>query len=210
MKTILCFGDSNTWGADPAGGPRFDAQTRWASVLRNELGAGYWVVEEGCNGRTTVWDDPIEGDKNGVAYLPACLVSHHPLDLVVIALGTNDLKQRFGVSPEDVARGAGVLAERVQKSGMGPGGSAPKVLLLAPPPFAPMAGTPFEERFAGGEAKSQRLGECFAREARERGCAFLDLGQVIVSSPKDGIHWEPEEHRKLGRAMALTVRALLA
>ncbi len=209
MKTILCFGDSNTYGANPTGGPRFNMRTRWPAVLRHELGPDYWVIEEGCNGRTTVWDDPIEGHKNGAAYLPACLHSHMPLDLVVILLGTNDLKQRFGLGPDDIARGAGVLVELCYQSAAGPDGKRPKVLLLAPPPLAPLAGTQFAEMFSGGEEKSRSLGRWYQRIATEKRCAFLDLATVIVSSPIDGIHFDAPEHAQLGQMVAIKTRELI-
>lgn len=207
MKTILCYGDSNTWGYDPATGERFPPDVRWPGVLRQTLGEGYWVVEEGLGGRTTVWDDPIEGYKNGKEYLIPCLETHRPLDLVTIMLGTNDLKKRFSLSAFDIAEGAGVLVRIVQKSEAGPAGGAPKVLLIAPPPTARL--TEFAEIFEGSEEKSRRFGEHYRRVAGECGCPFLDAGQVIVSSDLDGIHFEAEEHRKLGEAVAARVRELL-
>ena len=207
MKTILCFGDSNTWGSDPAGGPRFDLHTRWPGVLRDQLGDGYWVIEEGQGGRTTVWDDPIEGYKNGKEYLIPCLHSHRPLDLVIIMLGTNDLKMRFSVSAFDIANSAGVLVNVVQKSDAGRDAAAPPVLLIAPPPVATLTG--FRQMFAGAPEKSRQFGAEYARVAAEFGCAFLDAGTVIRSSDLDGIHFEPGEHKKLGEAVAARVRELL-
>jgi lysophospholipase L1-like esterase len=208
MKTILCFGDSNTWGYDPATQERFAHDVRWTGILRRELGDEYWIIEEGLNGRTTVWEDPIEGYKNGQAHLIPCLESHRPLDLVVLMLGTNDLKQRFSVSAYDIANSAGVLVDIVQKSAAGPNGRAPALLLMAPPPLAKL--TEFADMFAGGPAKSLKFGEQYRRVAQERGCAFLDTGTVIVSSDLDGIHFEAGEHAKLGRAVAQQVCALLA
>lgn len=207
-RTILCFGDSNTHGSDPAGGPRMDRHTRWPGVLRDELGEGYWIIEEGCGGRTTVWNDPIEGDKNGRAYLPACLHSHAPLDLLVIMLGTNDLKKRFSVPAQDVAAGAGVLVDIAMKSTYGPEGKAPRVLLIAPPPLAKLAPW-FEEMFEDAAGKSHRLSQCFASVASQRRCHYLDAREVIVSSDRDGIHFAPEEHRKLGLAVAKMAREIL-
>ncbi|MCB9159205.1 MAG: SGNH/GDSL hydrolase family protein [Caldilineaceae bacterium] len=207
MKTILCFGDSNTWGSDPAGGPRFDLHTRWPGVLRDQLGDGYWVIEEGQRGRTTVWDDPIEGYKNGKDYLIPCLYSHQPLDLVIILLGTNDLKMRFSVPAFDIANSAGVLVDVVQKSDAGRDNAPPPVLLIAPPPVAKLTG--FAQMFAGAEEKSRLLGAEYARVAQEKGCAFLDAGTVIRSSDLDGIHFAPGEHKKLGDAVAARVRDLL-
>jgi len=207
MKTVLCYGDSNTWGYDPARQDRFARDERWPGVLRQELGEGYLVIEEGLNGRTTVWDDPIEGYKNGKEYLIPCLETHRPLDLVVIMLGTNDLKKRFSVSAFDVASGAGVLVDVVHKSAAGPNGGAPKVLLLAPPPVARL--TEFAEMFEGAEAKSRKFPEHYRRIAEEQGCELLDTAQVIISSDLDGIHFEKGEHQKLGRAVAARVREIL-
>jgi lysophospholipase L1-like esterase len=209
MKTILCYGDSNTWGYDPATEARFPFDVRWTGQLRTDLGLGYWVIEEGLNGRTTVLDDPIEPGRSGIAYLAPCLLSHAPLDLILIMLGTNDCKARFSLPAPDIAAGAARLVDVVLKSGAGPNGGAPKVLLIAPPPIAPLAGTRFAEMFAGAEAKAARFGALYAAAAAEYGVAFLNAGDVIKSSPLDAIHFEADEHRKLGEALAERVRALL-
>jgi len=207
MKTILCYGDSNTWGSDPATGERFGWTERWPGVLRESLGAGYYVIEEGLPGRTTVWDDPVEGYKNGETYLIPCLNSHKPLDLVIIMLGTNDLKLRFSVSAFDIANSAGKLVNIVQKSDAGPGGRAPQVLLVAPPPLGALSD--YAEMLEGGTAKSKRLAGHYQRVAAEYGCQFLDAGSVIVSSDIDGVHFEKGEHHKLGLAVAAQVRRIL-
>lgn len=206
MKTILCYGDSNTWGCNPANEERFGLDVRWPGILRTTLGNGYWVIEEGLSGRTTVWDDPIEGDKNGKTQLPAILYSHRPLDLVIIMLGTNDLKMRFSVPACDIASGAGILVDIVNKSDCGPYSSAPQVLLIAPPPIATLTG--FAAMFEGAEAKSKLFAQEYERVAKLKGCHFLDAGSVIVSSEQDGIHFDAPEHDKLGRAVAEKVRQI--
>ena len=207
MKRILCFGDSNTYGHDPLTRQRLDRDTRWPGALRNALGEGYEIIEEGLGGRTTVWDDPIEGYKNGRTYLIPCLASHAPLDLVVIMLGTNDLKARFGLTAFDIAEGARLLVGVAQTSGAGPKGRAPKVLLLAPPPITTLSD--YAEMFEAATEKSRKFAAHFARVAGESGCAFLDAGSVIVSSPLDGIHFEAGEHGKLGQAVAAKAKALI-
>ena len=207
FKTVLCYGDSNTWGYDPRTGGRYPRDTRWPGVLRRALGEGYLVIEEGLNGRTTVWDDPIEGYKNGKSYLIPCLETHRPIDLVVVVLGTNDLKMRFSVSAFDIANGAGVLVDVAQRSATGPGGGPPQVLLVAPPPVAKLTG--FAEMFEGAERKSARFAEQYRRVATERRCAFLDASTVIRSSDLDGIHLEAGEHEKLAVAVARKVEAIL-
>lgn len=207
MKTILCYGDSNTWGYRPVTKDRYSREERWVGVLQQELGAGYEVIAEGLNGRTTVWDDPIEGYKNGKDQLIPILTSHKPIDLVTIMLGTNDLKRRFGLGAYDIAEGAGTLVEMVQKSDCGPDNHAPQVLLLAPPPVAQL--TEYDEMFEGAAAKSGQFAHHYRRVAEELGCHFLDTGTVIVSSDLDGIHLEVSEHKKLGLAVAARIREIL-
>ncbi len=207
MKTILCYGDSNTWGYDPARQDRFPIDLRWTGVLARELGAEYRVLEEGLNGRTTVWDDPIEGYKNGREYLIPCLESHRPLDLVILMLGTNDLKQRFSVSAYDIAASAGVLIDVIQKSGAGQNFGPPPIFLLAPPVMGQLSA--YAEMF-GPEArgKSAKFGEYYRRVAEQYHCHFLDTAQVIVSSDLDGIHFEASQHHKLGLAVANCVKQI--
>ena len=136
-----------------------------------------------------------------------CLQTHKPIDLVVIMLGSNDLKMRFSVPAYDIANGAGVLVDTVKKSDAGPDEGAPKVLLMAPPPVAKL--TEFAEMFEGAEAKSTRFSEHYRRVAEEQGCEFFDTSEVIVSSDIDGIHFEVGEHQKLGKAVADQVRRIL-
>jgi lysophospholipase L1-like esterase len=209
MKTILCFGDSNTWGwvpTSPVAPGRYAKDERWTGVLRQQLGDGYDIVEEGLNGRTTVWDDPVEEIMSGKAYLTPCLTSHMPIDLVILMLGTNDLKQRFSVPASDIADAAGLLVRMIQKSEVGPDGGPPKVLLLAPPPLGEL--TELEEMFAGGAEKSKLLGEHFQRVADLLGCWFFNTGEVIVSSDIDGVHLEADAHLKLGHRLAEIVREI--
>ena len=209
MKTVLCYGDSNTWGYNPVTEERYPLAERWTSVLARELGPDYLVIPEGLNGRTTVWPDPWEGEhKSGKTYLIACLESHYPIDLVVMMLGTNDLKHRFGLSAWDIARGAQTLVEMIQRSEFGPDGGAPDVLLIAPPSTC-VQGTRFEEMFTGADVTSPGLAAQYQRVAGELGCSFLDAGRVIVSSKLDGIHLDLSELPKLGKAVATAVKEIL-
>lgn len=131
MYNILCFGDSNTFGTNPAGG-RWPWEQRWTGLLQNELGSSYRIIEDGCGGRTTGLDDPIEGDRNGLRHLGVSLHSHRPLDLVILMLGTNDMKHRFSLLPIDIAHSAARLGELVQSYPYGPAYPVPKVLLVSP------------------------------------------------------------------------------
>jgi len=210
-KAILCFGDSNTWGYNPHTQQRYPRSVRWTGVLARELGDACHVIAEGCNGRTTVWDDPIEGHidghKNGLQYLIPCLESHMPLDLVVLMLGTNDLKKKFSVGPFDIAASVGVLVDAVRRSEAGRGGAAPDVLVIVPPPLGRLSD--FADLFEDGPEKSRQLSEHFRRMAAERRCHLLDAAEVLTSSDADGVHFDPEGHAALGRAVAARAKAIL-
>ena len=94
-RRVLCFGDSNTYGYDPARDGRYGDDERYPMVLQDLLGDGWSVVEEGLPGRTAVFDDPITEGMNGLRVITPILMSHAPLDTVTIMLGTNDSKVRL-------------------------------------------------------------------------------------------------------------------
>jgi lysophospholipase L1-like esterase len=207
MRTILCYGDSNTWGYEPGSKRRLDHAQRWPGVLREDLSTGYLVIEEGLNGRTTVWTDPLAEYRNGKHLLMPCLETHKPLDLVILMLGTNDLKRKFSASPYDIARGVAVLITIIRTSNSGADGASPEILLLCPPPVGKL--TEFAEMFEGAEEKSRQLARHYRSVASEFGCHFLNTGDIIRSSDRDGIHLEAGEHAKLGAAVAGQTRSIL-
>jgi lysophospholipase L1-like esterase len=200
MKTILCYGDSLTWGYDPATGKRIAIDKRWPGVLRNDL-KNYFVIEEGLNGRTTLWDDPIHGGhKNGMKYIIPCLASHKPVDLVILFLGTNDLKTHFSISAAEIASSIRVLVDLILKSEAGPHENAPQLLLVAPPLIKELSN--FAEGFKSGKAKSRLLGKYYRQVAEEYDIHFLDTSEVVIASELDGIHLDVDEQVKLGHVMA--------
>jgi lysophospholipase L1-like esterase len=208
-KTILCYGDSNTWGFVPGSeGERFPWEVRWPGVLQAELGPEYRVIEEGLSGRTTVLDNPLEPYKNGREYLVPCLQSHQPLDLVVIFLGTNDLGDRYPLPPLDIARGAASLAQIVLRSESGPGYGAPAALLCALPRIGDT--TSIVDTFSGAAAKAADLLRCFRIASEEVGAPLVDLGAVTAYDNADGVHLNPGGHRAVALAIAQAVREILA
>ena len=207
MRTLLLFGDSNTHGSLPAPhlgfAGRYPKDARWPTLLAGLL-PDWEVIAEGQPGRTTVHDDPIEGaHRNGLRILPALLESHRPVDVVLIMLGTNDLKPRLSVGPEDIALGLERLVRAIRTSEAGPGGKAPGVLLVAPPPIQE-AGC-LAEMFAGGAAKSLGLAAKVAEAAARAGVPFLDAGTLVKVSPIDGVHYGPEAQPALAQAFAAAI-----
>jgi len=208
MKTVLCFGDSNTWGYEPGTGRRHGHDVRWPGVLRRKLGTDYHIVEEGLNGRTTVLDDPTRFAKNGMTYFRPCLDSHAPIDLLILMLGTNDMKHRFGLSAFDIAAGIGMLLSIVPQLGCGPDGAMPKLLIMAPPHLGPFS--VLAELFAGAEPKSRAYADQLRLFAQQYGASFFDTSEVVAVSSVDGVHFDAENHRKLGERVAELVLHILA
>jgi lysophospholipase L1-like esterase len=177
--------------------------------MATALGPDFRVFADGLNGRTTVFPDPVEGaDKNGKDALLPRMEAHAPVDLVVIMLGTNDLKVRFGASASTIAAGAGELAAHAIGSGLGANGGAPRVLLIAPPPTRiDESGGVFGSDFDGADEKSKRFGDVFGGAAEAVCADFVDAAEHIRSSEVDGIHLSAEAQRALGLAVADWVQA---
>ena len=210
IRSVLCNGDSNTFGSATVERPdgRYLPDERWPGVLGAALGKDWRVIEEGLGGRTTVSDDPVEGiEKNGRTYLLPCLHSHKPLDVVVIMLGTNDLKARFNKSAWEIAQGVGVLVGIVQGAGVGRGGGAPEIIVVSPAPI--LKKLPFHaDMFAGAYETSQEMAKQYKALAETNGARFFEAGKVIRSSEHDGFHLDPEAHAALGAALAKEIAAL--
>jgi lysophospholipase L1-like esterase len=218
MKNILCYGDSNTHGTKPIDFDmldvdfipstyRYPEEKRWTTIMQKGLGDNYNIIVEGLNGRCTVFDDPVEGiHKNGSTYLLPCLESHAPLDLVILTLGTNDLKNRFSVTAFEVALGIGKIIDIIKKSGSGPDGSCPEILIVCPPPLGKLSH--LSEILVGGQEKSLELDKNFKKVAKLNNCHYFNLGRIIKTSSKDGVHYDQEELVKIGENLALKVKEI--
>lgn len=209
MPVILTFGDSNTHGTPPmtdrVSYDRFDAATRWPQIMARAL--GWDLVEEGLPGRTAQFDDPcMDGLMNGFPALRQALQSHGPLDVLTIMLGTNDVKTRFGASPETVMGGVAGLLDLATGIEMQTRHGGFRILLICPPPVQETG--ILASDFWGAQAKSTALAPLYAALAASRGVGFLDAGQVISVSPIDGVHFSAESHARLGQAVAEAVRRL--
>ncbi|MBF9015963.1 MULTISPECIES: SGNH/GDSL hydrolase family protein [unclassified Oceanispirochaeta] len=207
MKNVLCFGDSNTWGYMPGSGGRFDRDIRWTGKLQGLLGPDFYVIEEGLNGRTTVWDDPVEEHKNGKTQLYSCLESHKPLDLVILMLGTNDLKTRYSSPSFDIMLSIALLVSIIQKSGTGRDGQPPEILLLAPPRVEDLSD--FEDMFQGAQKKSESFSADYESVAAQAGCFFLDTKPLVTASPEDGIHLDKTGHSVLASALEQKIHEIV-
>jgi lysophospholipase L1-like esterase len=210
MKTILCYGDSLTWGANAETGGRHDYQDRWPSVLQKGLGHGARVIPEGLNGRTTVYDDyGADCDRNGARVLPTILHSHAPIDLVIILLGTNDMKPVNANNAVIVGHGVKRLVEIVRHHAWPCETEGPEILIVAPPALCETDHALLGPMFAGRIAESQNLASVYRDIADELGCGFFDAGSVAKTTPLDGVHMDAENTRAVGRGLEPIVRMML-
>lgn len=210
MKTILCYGDSLTWGYNAEGPSRHALADRWPSVLQAELGSAVHVIPEGLNGRTTAFDDSLAGaDRNGAKILPTVLTTHAPLDLVILFLGANDMKPWIHGNPVAAKQGIQRLIDIVRGHDYPFDAPPPKILIVAPPAVSRTENSEFKEMFAGGDAASKRLAPLYKALADEIGCGFFDAGMVAVTTPLDGVHLDAENTRNIGKALAAPVREIL-
>ena len=208
QKRVLCYGDSNTYGYIPTGG-RYDEHTRWPMRMRELLGDGYAVIEEGFNGRTCVFDDPVEGGyKSGVQYLPPCLMSHNPLDAVLIMLGSNDTKKRFGMTPMTICQSMMQLVRTAKQYAVNEAGETARIIVVAPPKILDnLMQTRHGECF-GEQAISVSAG--LSRELRRISklmrCDFFDAVPYAEVSTLDAVHMTARGHLQLAEAMAEKIR----
>ncbi|MBQ9232976.1 MAG: SGNH/GDSL hydrolase family protein [Lachnospiraceae bacterium] len=209
MKTVLCYGDSNTYGYNPANGFRYPEDIRWTGILQKILGTEYKIIEEGCNGRTTIFDDPLEGWKNGRGYLKPCLNSHKPIDYIIMMLGSNDLKDTFRASAMDIAAGAGVLVKDIIDFTEVKQGYVPIIILVSPPEIGDgITDSPFYGRFfEDAIERSKEFPKYYKKVAEDYGCIFVDAASYIKPSTIDSLHISPEGHKKLAEVFCEVIKS---
>jgi lysophospholipase L1-like esterase len=213
QKVILAFGDSLTYGANPIpGGPRHRYEDRWPTALERGLGGGARVIAEGLGGRTTVHDDHYaNADRNGARILPMLLASHGPLDLVIIMLGTNDLKPFHGRTAQECANGVKRLVQIVRGHAAGEGQPAPQIIIVSPPQLCATDHPEMMKHFGedAAVAQSRLLAEWYKRRADEQGTFFFDASTVAEPDPADGVHLDAANTRAIGEGLVPLVKQVL-
>jgi len=211
-KHIVCFGDSNTHGycADPLdcadGGNRFNEDERWTCLLQKKLGADYLVLEEGLSGRTSVFSDPLHECMAGLDTICSCLMSHEPVDLLIIMLGTNDTKERFCANAPAIAVGMERLIRKCKAIDCW-GAKQPNILVICPPPLG--AGFHDEVMGAGCVEKSVALPPYLEAAAARSGAHYLNAGEFCEFNPVDFTHLTRKAHAALAAKLAALVPELL-
>lgn len=202
MYTVVCFGDTNTWGYDNKDGSRLSYDSRWTGILEKELGREFRVIEEGLPGRATI-EDPVESGKNAKEQIGPCLESHSPIDFWVMMLGQPDLKKRFSLTAYDIAMGIEELVKAVKRSNAGPAGKSPELLLISPVQVGQIKGSVMERWFPaeGTYERSAQLPALYYEIAKRYDAEFLEASSVAKTA-SDAIHIDNESHLPLAKAVA--------
>ena len=200
MKTVLCFGDSNTYGYNPSNGGRYDKNTRWTGVLSTLLGEQFNVIEAGCNNRTAFNDNPAGKNYTGTKAINAYLTQN--LDYIILFIGINDLQTQYNTEPTDFISGLTKLIQPIKEKVPNA-----QIFLLAPPKTNPAImkcffKTLFDETVI---EKSEKLPHIYKQIATTHNCNFINLTEIISTSTKDGLHLEPSEHKTIAEAIYKTL-----
>lgn len=205
MAKILCFGDSNTWGTTPNTQSRYDDNERWTALLKTVLTDLHTVIESGQPNRTLVNNPPFSGSKTGIQYLNPLLELHSP-DLVITMLGTNDLKNKFALSAQQIAQGAFDLIRKIQLS-KSKNQPTTKALLLCPPAIYEVGS--YASIYKNGHEKSIALAKYYLEVSQKLNCDFFDVGSVVQTCKKEGVHWQVEQHKILAEALVPIIQKIL-
>jgi lysophospholipase L1-like esterase len=209
MKEILCFGDSNTWGYQAGSidletlmAKRLSFEQRWPGILQKGLGESCRIIEAGLNGRTTNIDDPEWVERNGLAALPMLLETHSPLSLIIIMLGTNDMKSRFNRSAKDIAAGMSEIIDKIRSLKFIVGETEPKILIVSPAVVYKEDG--FGEDFKNASKKSAEYAALLKELSRSKNCFHVETSEIKYSEI-DGVHLEASAHAQLGKKLIVAV-----
>ena len=202
---IVCYGDSNTWGYNPETGLRHEKS--YTTFLQEALPTDT-IINEGLNGRTTVYDDPYDENRNGKKDIQRCIKTHLPIDVLVIMLGSNDAKRMFHTTPLSFQRSIRTLLYKAMDKDLYRSGykEPNKILVVSPPRMHPDYVNNYDTLISFGkegyevlESASQVIKETI--EKIEYDIDFLDTSNICMGDPLDGIHLDQDNHEKLAKAI---------
>lgn len=199
MKTILCFGDSNTYGYRPDTKERYPRSQRWTGILSEYFReSDTEIVEEGLVGRTTVFEDVSRPGRKGIDYLYPILETHAPVDQLVLMLGTNDCKKCYGISPQVIGDGIERLIQEARRFD-----DSMKILLVSPIHLGDdVWKDEYDPEFSIGSVEvSKGLKDVYSKIADKYNIQFLAASDTASPSSKDQEHLDESGHIKLANAI---------
>ncbi len=194
QRTIVCYGDSNTWGSIPQLDERYPKSIRWPGALQGLLGENYDIISEGLPGRTFVISNPIKPHRTGITHLQAILESAEPVDLIIVMLGTNDVKNTYNLTTEQISDHLLQTVRLIRKVS-----STTKILIICPPPIIIPETSDLDERMVRGIELFKVLPMLYKKISDDNGCGFINAGDHISSSKIDGYHLDADAHLKIAQ-----------
>lgn len=197
MKTILCYGDSNTYGYNPNNGGRYDINLIWPSLLNELLKDEYIVYNEGLNGRTTAYDREGSSEKNGLAKLKETLDKYNNIDIIIFMLGTNDCNVDLYESIDDIASGMEKLIQKAKEHNI------PNIIVVTPAAILPYyaEGTFAYQLDDTSVYKSNNLDPLYKNLCEKYSCIHLDCTNKLEVTKLDSEHLTLNGHKKLAELL---------
>ncbi len=203
IKNLLCFGDSNTFGYNPADASRYDENTRWPGILKHLL-PGINIIEAGCNNRTCFRDNPLGNELTGYKVISEYLTKN--IDFMILALGINDTQIKYNVTETDIQRGIEKIIEISKDIN-----SDVKILLVSP---SVINKSVLKHHYFSGLfdeesiEKSYLYSKIYGETAKKYNCLFLDLNKIADVSQIDGLHYDKESHLKIANVVCDIINKL--
>lgn len=201
MKKVLCYGDSNTFGFNPADGSRFDENTRWTALLQKNLGENYKVIEEGANNRMGFLNNPSGFLYSSQKHFPSIISKNNDTDFLILAIGTNDLQFRYDIDFKEIEIGLKNLLSVAKKN--------TKTIILIPPVILSenILDGYFRVQFDETSiAKSKQVGGIYRQIADEFECRLFDLNEFVKPSSLDGLHYDELSHKLIAKNLANIIK----
>jgi len=211
MVNILCFGDSNTWGYDPECQTRFLKNKRWTGVLQHLLGDNFNIIEEGLNGRTTNINETKEHSlgyyrdfRSSMDLVSVLIETNSPIDLVVVMLGTNDLKNNFNQSVNDISSNMRLVCEAIINNDY----FNSKSIILVSPTHINESSSSLLNSFIGTAEKSKSLAKPYKKIADDLDLFFVDASKSVKTNQIDGLHWDAIQHSDFANSICLKIKSI--
>lgn len=205
MKRILCYGDSNTWGHNPKDASRFRENERLTKLLQQKLGDEYEIIEEGLCGRTASFYDSVKPFRHGISSLRMVLDSAQPIDLVIIMLGTNDLKSCYNGDGVSISNGIREMVHIIKNPYVyNAHFQIPDILIVAPILLKDELSNNLRtsEQFNEKSLQtSRKLASFYEIVAKQWDCLFLNAADYAEASSIDCLHMDANNHKKLAEAI---------
>lgn len=193
LKRIMVFGDSNSFR------PNGD-KTCWPTLLEDKAPSQFTVFNESCDGRTTKYDI---GEFNGLSVISSKLTVHAPLDYVIVMLGTNDVKTKYGPpSATEIAYGLRLILDVINTQGSGA-----KAILAMPPPL----GTVTSGELTGARWRIPPVVAEYRLLATNCDVPLVDVNAFIDSSTDlepDKVHLNPTGRQKVADTIWASLQGL--